>query len=137
MHWKLLVQKLVHSFQIIGFRSPWIASSLFWYGCFDSTFSLIQDSTSAGIFQDSLQSVFNKSQRISNGFLYFAAMSAIISLPNHRILYFSIVFQLKCSRDEYYSSNSGKMTLAFKLVFVILLELCLFVEYDLGKITVS
>ena len=64
-------------------------------------------------------------------------MSAIISLPNHRILYFSIVFQLKCSRDEYYSSNSGKMTLAFKLVFVILLELCLFVEYDLGKITVS
>jgi len=29
------------------------------------------------------------------------------------------------------------MTLAFKLVFVVLLELCLFVEYDLGKIPVN
>ena len=28
------------------------------------------------------------------------------------------------------------MTLAFKFVFVILLELCLFVEYDLGKTVV-
>ena len=27
------------------------------------------------------------------------------------------------------------MSLAFKLAFVVLLELCLFVEYDLGKIT--
>lgn len=28
------------------------------------------------------------------------------------------------------------MTLPFKLVFVVLLELCSFVEYDLGKIPV-
>lgn len=41
--------------------------------------------------------------------------------------------QLNCISDEHHSRDSWKMTAAFKFVFVILLELCLFVEYDLGK----
>lgn len=44
-----------------------------------------------------------------------------------------LFFQLKCSRDEYHPSDSGKMTFALKFVFLLLLELCAFVEYDLGK----
>ena len=53
--------------------------------------------------------------------------------------WFAHGFNFSCSltfvqiRDDFHSDYSWKMTFAFKLVFVILLELCFFVEFDLGK----
>lgn len=52
--------------------------------------------------------------------------------------WFAHGFNFSCSlsfvqiRDDFHSDYSWKMTFAFKLVFVILLELCFFVEFDLG-----